>query len=136
FYGLGADATSRRALARLFAVKARDAAKPVGLIVSDLAMAAALVRELPPMARRLAEVFWPGPLTLVLDAGANIAPELIGPDGGLGMRVSSHPMATELVRRFGRPITATSANLAGAPPAETLAQARASFGDKVKVYLE
>jgi L-threonylcarbamoyladenylate synthase len=136
FYGLGTDATSARALERLFAVKRREADKPVGLIVADLAMARQVVAEIAPAALRLAEAFWPGPLTMVLPARAGLDSALLNTDGGVGLRVSPHPIALTLVRRLGRPLTATSANPAGEPPADTIAKARAAFGDKVATYLE
>lgn len=136
FYGIGADSESVVALARLFAVKRREPDKPVGLIASDAAMAFALAREVPYAARRLADVFWPGPLTLVMPARAGIARELLGPDGGVAVRVSPHPIAGALSQGIRRPITATSANLSGRPAATTLAEAREAFGSKVKVYLE
>ena len=79
--------------------------------------------------------FWPGPLTIVLPAREDIATELAGPDG-VGVRVSPNPVARALSAGLGRPITATSANLSGAAPASTLAEARAGLGEKVKVYLE
>jgi L-threonylcarbamoyladenylate synthase len=135
FYALGADAGSQAALGRLFAVKAREAGKPVALIAADTAMAFAIAREIPAAARRLAEHFWPGPLTLVLPAKAGLSDALVGPDGGVGVRVSPHPVARELARCLG-PITATSANLSGQPPATSLTEARIAFGSKVKVYLE
>ncbi len=135
-YALGADAASPVALERLFAAKAREAGKPVALIAADAAMAFAIARDIPAAARRLAKVFWPGPLTLVMPAEAGLPAPLLGPGGGVGIRVSSHPIARALARRLGRPITATSANVAGQPPPTTLAQARAAFGRKVKVYLE
>jgi L-threonylcarbamoyladenylate synthase len=136
FYAIGADALSQAALARLFAVKERDAKKPVALIAADSATALALAREIPIEARRLAEAFWPGPLTLVLPARAGLPDALVGADGGIGVRVSSHPVARELARQLGHPLAATSANLSGQPAASTLAQARSALGTKVKVYLE
>jgi L-threonylcarbamoyladenylate synthase len=136
FYALGADAGSHTALVRLCAVKTREPGKPVALIAADTAMAFAIAREIPAAARRLAERFWPGPLTLVLPAKAGLADALVGADGGVGVRVSPHPVARELARRLGGPITATSANLSGQPPVTTVAQARTAFGSKVKVYLE
>jgi L-threonylcarbamoyladenylate synthase len=136
YYGLGADATSPRALERLFAIKRREPDKPVALIVADLAMARQMVAEIPAAALRLADAFWPGPLTMVMPARAGIHAGLLGRDGGVGLRVSSHPVARELVRRLGRPLTATSANLAGEPPASRIEQARTAFGDTVAVYLE
>ena len=135
FYAIGADAFSSEALRRLFQVKQRDADRPVGLIAADAAMAFSVAREVPFDARRLAEAFWPGPLTLVLPARNDVAPELVGPDG-VGVRVSPHPVARALSAGIGRPITATSANLSGAAPASTLDQARNALGAKVKVYLE
>lgn len=136
FYGLGANPFVAEGLARLFAIKAREAGKPVALIASDSAMAFALARQIPPAAYRLAAAFWPGPLTLVLVARTGMPAALIGSDGGVGVRVSSHPVARSLSSAIDAPITATSANLAGAPPAVTIAEAQSVFGAKVKVYLE
>jgi len=135
FYALGADPFSRAALERLFRVKARDSGHPVGLIAADTAMAFSLAREVPIDARRLADAFWPGPLTIVIPACDGLAPELTGPDG-VAVRVSPNPLARELAIGLGHPITATSANLSGHPPARSLVEARAAFDAKVKVYLE
>jgi len=136
FYGMGADALSPAALDRLFALKGREPGKPVALIAADARSAFELAREVPEAARRLADAFWPGPLTLVLPARDDLPAPLIGPDGGVGVRVSSHPIARALAAGLRRPITATSANLAGGQPASTLGEARDAFGAKVKVYLE
>jgi L-threonylcarbamoyladenylate synthase len=135
FYAIGADAFSSSALSRLFQLKGREAGRPVGLIAADAAMAFSVAREIPADTRRLADAFWPGPLTIVMPARDEIAPELAGPDG-VGVRVSPNPIARALSAGLGRPITATSANLSGEPPASTLDQARAGLGAKVKVYLE
>jgi L-threonylcarbamoyladenylate synthase len=135
FYAIGADAFSSAALRRLFRVKGRELGRPVGLIAADTAMAFSVAGEIPLDARRLADAFWPGPLTLILPARDNVARELAGPDG-VGVRVSPNPVARALSEGIGKPITATSANLAGATPASMLDEARAGLGDKVKVYLE
>ena len=135
FYGIGADPFSASALARLFRVKEREPGRPVGLIAADAAMAFSVAREVPIEARRLADAFWPGPLTIVMAARDEIAPELTGPDG-VGVRVSPNPVARALSAGLGRPVTATSANLTGEAPASTLDEARAGLGEKVKVYLE
>lgn len=136
FYAVGVDALSSDALARLFAIKGREPGKPVALIAADTAMAFAVAREVPAVARVLAEAFWPGPLTLVLPARGEIPAPLIGDDGGVGVRVSSHPIARALCAGFGRPLTATSANLAGEPPAVEPEAARRALGDKIKVFVE
>ena len=135
FYAIGADAFSSSALRRLFGVKGREPGRPVGLIAADTAMAFSVAREVPIVARRLADAFWPGPLTIVMPARDEIAAELTGPDG-VGVRVSPNAVARALSAGIGRPITATSANLSGEAPASTLENARAALGGKVKVYLE
>jgi L-threonylcarbamoyladenylate synthase len=136
FYALGVDALSLDALERLFAIKGLEPGKPVALIAADSAMAFAVAREIPAQARVLAEAFWPGPLTLILPAREGIPAALIGADGGVGVRVSSHPIARALAAGLQRPLTATSANLAGEPPAVEPESARRAFGDKVKVFVE
>lgn len=135
FYALGADPFSRAALERLFRVKAREAGHPIGLIAADTSMAFSLAREVPLDARRLADAFWPGPLTIVMPARDNLPPEIVGADG-VAVRVSPNPIARALAAGLGHAITATSANLSGKPPARSLAEARTALGTKVKVYLE
>jgi L-threonylcarbamoyladenylate synthase len=135
FYAIGADAFSSIALRRLFRVKGREPGRPVGLIAADSAMAFSVAREIPLEARRLADAFWPGPLTIVMPARDGIADELAGPDG-VGVRVSPNQVARALSAGLGRPITATSANLSGDAPASKLEEARAGLAEKVKVYLE
>jgi L-threonylcarbamoyladenylate synthase len=136
FYALGVDALSPEALERLFAIKGREPGKPVALIAADAAMAFAVAREVPAPARLLAEAFWPGPLTLVLPARDGIPAALIGADGGVGVRVSSHPVARALAAGLRGLLTATSANLAGEPPAVEPEVARGVLGGKVKVFVE
>ena len=135
FYAIGADAFSSAALRRLFQAKGREPGRPVGLIAADTAMAFSVAREIPLEARRLADAFWPGPLTIVMPARDGIADELAGPDG-VGVRVSPNQVARALSAGLGKPITATSANLSGTAPASKLDEARAGLGEKVKVYLE
>lgn len=136
FYALGADPFSETALARLFDLKGREAGKAIALIAADTASAFLLAREIPPMARRLANLFWPGPLTLVVPARAGLPASLIGPDGGIGVRVSPNLIARALASGLGHPVTATSANLSGHPAAVTVGEVRAAFAEKVKVYLD
>lgn len=136
FYGIAADPFSPAALKKLFAIKGRDPQKPIALIAADAEMAFEVARDGSPIARRLATAFWPGPLTIVLPARDGFPPQLVGPDGGVGIRVSPHPIARALSDGFARPITATSANRSGEQPATTIRAARESLGDKVKVFLE
>jgi len=136
FYGIAADPFSSTALAKLFAIKGRDPTKPIALIAADAQMAFSVAKEISLVARTLASAFWPGPLTIVLPARAGFPTQLIGPDGGIGVRVSPHPIARALSEGLGRPITATSANRSGEEPATTLRAARESLGDQVTVFLE
>ncbi|MGH7918202.1 MAG: L-threonylcarbamoyladenylate synthase, partial [Candidatus Binataceae bacterium] len=106
------------------------------LITDNAANAFSLAAKVPPAARKLAAAFWPGPLTLVLPARAGLPSPLIGPEGGVGVRVSPHRTAIELAARLGRPLTATSANLSGQPPAITIEQARGAFAQHVAAYLD
>jgi L-threonylcarbamoyladenylate synthase len=135
-YGLGADASDAAAVARLVAVRGRDADKPILVLVRDLAMAEALSAEFPPLARRLAARFWPGPLTLVVPARPGLPAPLTAGTGTIGLRVPGHPLALALVRALGRPVTAPSANPPGGTPPDTVAAARAYFGDAVDAYLD
>ena len=135
FYGIAADPENPIALEKIFGLKGREPDKPIALIAADVVAAFSLAREISPIARRLAAAFWPGPLTLVLPPRPGLHEAVIGPSG-VGVRVSSHPIATSLAAGLGRPITATSANLSGAPPISDPADVRATLGRTVKVILE
>jgi L-threonylcarbamoyladenylate synthase len=135
-YGLGVDATNPRALQRLVELKVRDAGKPISVLVAHRAMLDTIVCDISPMASKLMRKFWPGPLTLVLPARLGVSELLTAGRGGIGVRISSHPVAQSLVERFGRPITAPSANPAGATPPRTVDTARNYFGQRVDLYLD
>lgn len=113
FYGIAAAWDQPRALERLAELKGRDASKPIALSAADAGQVDPLVKDVSELARGLMARFWPGPLTLVLTARAGLHPCLVSADGGVGVRVSSHPAAAGLSRALGRAVTATSANLAG-----------------------
>ena len=116
-YGLGSRAREAEvvALARL---KGRRPNKPFLLLVSSRTMAEAQGLAFNEVARALARAFWPGPLTLVLPGGGGRLPDLLrGPEGGIAVRWTSHPGMARLVAALEEPITSTSANLPGQPPA-------------------
>jgi len=135
-YGLGADALSSAAVEKVFQLKGRDADTPIPVLVSDRLMLNSLVSEIPQLAEKLINHFWPGPLTLVLPARNDIPRQLVNANGGIGVRISSHPIAAEIVRLFGRPLTATSANPSGHPGAHTVVQARDYFTGKVSIFVD
>jgi len=95
-----------------------------------------VVTAIPPLAQSLIDQFWPGPLTLVLPGSPGLPKPLLNRRGGVGVRVSSHPMAQRLVSDFGRPITATSANPSGKNAARTAQEVRGYFGTSLPVILD
>ena len=116
-YGLGSRPRSAdvRALTRL---KGRRPDKPFLLLVADREMAEAQGLGFNAAASALARAFWPGPLTLVLPGGGGRLPDLLrGPEGGIAVRWTSHRGMARLVQAVGEPLTSTSANLPGSPPA-------------------
>lgn len=135
-YGLGADARNEAALQRLVELKGRAAGKPIAVLVSGKEMLEGVVDDMSQAAIDLMRRFWPGPLTIVLRARPSVSRVLTGGGDGIGVRVSSHPIATALVRALGGPLTAPSANPAGLRPPTRLDEARAYFGDRVDYYLD
>jgi len=99
-------------------------------------MLESLVGQIVPLAEILMARFWPGPLTLVLPARPEIPKPLVNSAGGVGVRISSQPVAQEIVKTLGRPLTATSANPSGQPGAYTVAQAQAYFSDRIEIFLD
>lgn len=122
-YGLAADALNEDALARLMRVKRRELSHHIPVLVADQEMLRRIVAHVPSPALALMEQHWPGPLTLVLPARGGLPAVLVNEQGGIGVRISSDPVAGALVRCVGRPITATSANLSQQQPATTADQA-------------
>jgi len=135
-YGLGDDALDAAAVEKIYRLKGRDPANPIPVLVADRAMLEHLVAEVPPLAGRLIDRFWPGPLTLVLPARKGIPRPLLNSSGGVGVRISSQSIASELLKELGRPLTATSANLTGMPPAHTVAEARKYFAAEIAVFVD
>ncbi len=135
-YGLAADIRLPQALDRLIALKGRSERSPFGLIVNDVDEARALAGTWPEPAQTLVEQHWPGPLTLVVPARVGLPGCLVGEQGGVGIRQSSHPWAAALARHVGGPITATSANPSGEPAAMNIATAQGYFGGGVAMYLD
>ena len=113
-YGLGADATNARAVARLYEAKGRPAFNPLIAHVSDLQTARRIAR-FDDKSLRLAETFWPGPLTLVLRKALGCPVSDLATAGleTIAVRVPAHPVAQEILRAFGKPVVAPSANISG-----------------------
>ena len=135
-YGLGADASSAAAVARLYAVKGRPAGHPVIIHFASATEALAWAREIPEGARALAARFWPGPLTLILKRSGKAKDFVTGGQDSVGLRVPSHPVAQELLKAFGGAIAAPSANRHGRVSPTTAAHVRDDLGSEVEQILE
>jgi len=130
-YGLGSRPLTPDVQA-LAALKGRPAGKPFLLLVSSQEMAEAQGLAFTESARALARAFWPGPLTLVLPGGGGRLPDLLrGPEGGIAVRWTSHPLIVALVAELGEPLTSTSANLPGSAPAPGAEAVLRDFRDAV-----
>jgi len=113
FYALGAAADADAGIEKIFRLKERDRGKPLSVVVADLGSAKSCAERLPGAFERLACEFWPGPLTLIVKARAGFPPALLGPGGTIAVRVPGSLWLRDLLARFGRPVTATSANISG-----------------------
>ena len=135
FYGLGVDATNKEAIKRLFLVKKRRTSRPVLILIPSLDVLEQYVDHIPRIAHQLIEAFWPGGLSLVFVAGPKVASLLTAGTGKIGVRLSSHPVATALTRAAGVPITGTSANISGEPACRNVGEVLESFGEGVDLIL-
>lgn len=135
-YGLGANALDPEAVARIYEAKGRPSSSPLIVHVSDAAMARTMAADWPALADVLAARFWPGPLTMVVRK-AEAVPDLVTAAlSSVGLRVPSHPVALELIRRSGVPIAAPSANRFTEISPTTAAHVRASLEGRVDLILD
>lgn len=125
-YAIGCRALDGAAVKRLREAKGREADKPLPVIVADVAQARALAARWPDGAQRLADAFWPGPLTLIVPARPTLPPELLAGAQGVAVRVPASEIARALARLVG-PLVATSANLAGQASCVTVDLAERAF---------
>ena len=136
YYGLAVDPLNPLALNQLFSLKQRDISKPILTLVYDHESLTSLVREVPDVYIPLMEKFWPGPLTLIFQAKLNLPVLLTANTSTVGVRQSSDPFAQQLVQSFGRPITATSANVSGRHAAIDAHEVRAQFSNKIDLVFD
>lgn len=131
-YGLAGDARNASAVAAIYAAKGRPAINPLIVHVADLA-AAEKIGVFDARARRLAAAFWPGPLTLVLPlrADAGLAPAITAGQATVALRIPAHPTALALLRAFGGPLAAPSANLSGQISPTEAAHVQEGLGERI-----
>jgi L-threonylcarbamoyladenylate synthase len=135
-YGLGADAANPAAVARIFAAKGRPASHPVIVHFAGADQAAQWSAGFGPAARRLAERFWPGPLTLIVRRAAHVPDAVTGGQDTVGLRVPAHPLALRMLAAFGGGVAAPSANRYGRISPTTAADVTAELGAAVDLVLD
>jgi L-threonylcarbamoyladenylate synthase len=136
FYGLAVDAGNEEAIKRLLHVKNRRETHPILILIGSTEGLKGLVKDIPRFAWTLMEAFWPGGLTLVFKAGPQVSRLLTGGSEKIGVRLSSHPIPTELAHAAGVPITGTSANISGKLPCRDAEEVRGALGDKIDLIVD
>lgn len=135
-YGLGAHGFMASAIEKLFALKGREPRKAIPLLLASIEDVTKVAVDIPPIALRLAERFWPGPLTIVLRKAAPVLDVLTAGGDSVAVRIPGHDIALQLITALGAPLAATSANLSGQPEAVTAEEAQAIFGNQVSLILD
>ena len=118
-YGLGADATSDDAVSKIFAAKGRPGDNPLIVHIGAIEDLQSVAAEVPDVAKKLMDAFWPGALTIVLPKGSSVSDKVTAGLNTVGVRMPSHPVALELLRKTKLPISAPSANISGRPSPTT-----------------
>src|SRR5207302_2721565 len=136
FYGLGVDPFNVQAVQRLYTLKGRSPqTSPVLVLIRSRHELLALVSEITPAAERLMEACWPGPLTLVFRAAVAVPSVLTAGTGTVGVRHSAYPDVQRVLEMIGGPLTGTSANRTGQPPATTAEEVEHAFGATVDLIV-
>ena len=130
FYGLAVDPVNLAAVEQIYQIKTRQKHKPLSLLIANLAQAYELARGTDALLDKLADRFWPGPLTLIVRAGTKLPLRSTANTGNVALRVPDAAIPRAVVERLGLPITATSANLQGQSECTNEASVRAQIGDR------
>lgn len=135
-YGLAADAENGPAVARIFAAKGRPMDNPLIVHIADLETLPRLVAEIPETAIKLADAYWPGPLTMIFPKGPRIPDEVSAGLSTVAVRMPSHPVARTLIRASGRSLAAPSANRSGSPSPTTAAHVLADLEGRIAAVVD
>ena len=135
-YGLGADPFNAEAVARIYRVKGREETKPLQLLLADASQLPDVATEVSELARRAAEHFFPGGITLVLKKAPKVPSNVVAGGETVGVRVPDHPLCRALVQAFRAPIAATSANRSGQASPRTAQEAAEQVGDAADLILD
>ena len=136
-YGLAANGLNAGAVKKIFAVKGRPENKPLSLMVSGAEAMDELCRGVPEAARYLADIFWPGPLTIVLEARPGLIPDQVRAGGDtIGLRCPNHPKTLELLKTCGLPLAAPSANPSGERSPKTAQDVLGYFNGRIEAVID
>jgi len=135
-YGLGASMTLPQAVARIYAVKSRPQSMALPLLVASTAQVSAVAQQVPSVAWRLIERFWPGALTIVLHRSEAVPLIVTGGEATVAVRIPAHPIPIALIEGLGTPIIGTSANLSGHPSPLTAEEVHSQLGNKVDLIID
>ncbi len=135
-YGIAADARNGKAVAEIFKAKGRPQDNPLIVHIDGMEMLAGLVSEVPERARLLAAAFWPGPLTMVMPRGPEVAAECCAGLDTVGIRMPSHPVVQAVIRESGCAFAAPSANLSGKPSPTTAQDVRVDMEGRLPLILD
>lgn len=135
-YGLAASSLNGEAVKKIFLAKGRPQDNPLISHIADLSMMEMVVRDVPPAAYKLAETFWPGPLTMILRRSSKVADEVCAGLETASVRMPSHPVAQAVIRAAGVPLAAPSANLSGSPSPTTARDVLADMDGKIPLILD
>ncbi|MGB6975301.1 MAG: L-threonylcarbamoyladenylate synthase [Terracidiphilus sp.] len=136
FYGLAVDPVNLHAVEQIYQIKTRQKHKPLSLLIASLAQAYELARDTDSRLDKLADKFWPGPLTIIVRAGTKLPLRSTANTGNVALRVPDAAIARAVVERLGLPITATSANLRGAAECTHAACVRDQIGDRIPLIID
>lgn len=136
FYALGVNARDEGALKKLYKIKGRPKKKPLPVIIGDRKRLKTSVKRIPSKAERLMKRFWPGPLTLVFEASSDIPQLLTAKTGKIAIRIPGERIALKLAKKAGFPITSTSANPSGKPPAIRPEKVIKYFDNKIDLLID
>jgi tRNA threonylcarbamoyl adenosine modification protein (Sua5/YciO/YrdC/YwlC family) len=136
FYGLSADPFNLAAIEAVFQAKGRPETKALPILVSSIEQAVTLMREVPDIFLLLAHKFWPGALTLVVEATHRLPLKVTGNSGRVALRWANSPIPTAIIEAVGGPITGTSANLSGFPSCTNAAQIVKQLGNCLPLILD
>jgi tRNA threonylcarbamoyl adenosine modification protein (Sua5/YciO/YrdC/YwlC family) len=136
FYGLAVDPVNLNAVEHIYQLKTRQKHKPLSLLIASVAQAYELARDTDTQLDRLAERFWPGPLTIIVRAGTKLPLRSTANTGNVALRVPDAAISRAVVELFGLPITATSANLQGASECTHAACVRDQLGDRIPLIVD